>query len=132
MLLTVYKREYTAKQLDLLAAQTWAHRISGVFIYQNEHHVDITAMLRKYQQPSFPLRVYHVHSKDFNFPFYGRLAVAALLDTPYVAMFDDDIQPQPGWLQHCFQTVEKHNAIVGNRGVYLTPGKVTENETKRK
>lgn len=54
-----------------------------------------------------------------NHKFFGRFAAAALVDTRYVAIFDDDTIPGPQWFENCVNTMQMYNdkAILGTTGV---------------
>ena len=54
---------------------------------------------------------------DWNSKFHMRFAVALGIDTDYVAVFDCDTIPCPGWLWNCWD--HRHLGILGCSGVYL-------------
>ena len=57
---------------------------------------------------------------NFNWKFFGRFALANLATTTYVALFDDDILPQPMWFENCLCTIRNgHDGILGGSGVLL-------------
>lgn len=58
---------------------------------------------------------------NHNWKFYGRFAAAMLVDTEYVAMFDDDTIPGKDWLSNCLQTMKVQEGILGGVGCVL-PG----------
>ena len=104
VILTVWKRENLAKQLECIKNQTVD--ISDIYVYQNESHIDITYLKDKYNFK-------HIHSKDVNFKFHGRFTLPLLFSTTYTAIFDDDTMPNKGWLDHCKKLCEEKNCILG-------------------
>lgn len=56
---------------------------------------------------------------DHNWKFYGRFAAAMLVDTEYVAIFDDDTIPGKDWLSNCHQTMQTNEGILGGVGCIL-------------
>ena len=55
-----------------------------------------------------------------NFKFHARFAFALLSKTKYVAIFDDDDIPMPGWFENCLKTIEDgYDGILGSIGVIL-------------
>jgi hypothetical protein len=58
---------------------------------------------------------------NWNTKFFGRFTIPLFLNTPYVAIFDDDIIPQKDWLKNCLETIEKPetNGILGGSGIIL-------------
>ena len=58
-----------------------------------------------------------------NWKFWGRFALANMVRTQYVALFDDDILPQPHWFQNCLNTIAAGtDGILGGSGVVLPAG----------
>jgi|GEM_PF-1207830 len=62
-----------------------------------------------------------VFNNDHNWKFYGRFAAALLVDTEYVAIFDDDTIPAKDWLSNCLETMAVKEGILGGVGCIL-PG----------
>ena len=58
---------------------------------------------------------------NHNWKFFGRFALALMAETKYVALFDDDMLPQPGWLKSCLETASQPetNGILGGCGIRL-------------
>lgn len=57
---------------------------------------------------------------NHNFKFHARFALALLAKTEYVAVFDDDDMPMPGWFESCIDTINKgYDGILGSIGVRL-------------
>lgn len=103
---TSYKRNYLEQQLPRILNQTW--KPTDLIVWQNENHLDVSSVCQKYGADL-------VHSSR-NFKFHGRFTVPLLLNTDYVAIFDDDTMPNPGWLEHCLKTHEEYGCVVGANG----------------
>lgn len=58
---------------------------------------------------------------NWNTKFWGRFTIPLIVDTPFVAMFDDDIIPPVDWFKNCLETIKKPetNGILGGSGVIL-------------
>lgn len=58
---------------------------------------------------------------NWNTKFFGRFTIPLLIKTPFVAIFDDDMQPPKDWIQNCLDTIKKEefNGILGGSGVLL-------------
>jgi len=61
------------------------------------------------------------HIANWNTKFWGRFTLPLLMDSEYIALFDDDVIPNEDWLQNCLDTIEtdKTNGILGGTGVIL-------------
>jgi len=110
-ILTRYRRgEYLQAQIEALRAQT--HPPTEIWLWSN-HAEDQSA-------DDVSAQVDRLILCDSNFSFWGRFALGNLARTPYVAFFDDDILPQPGWLQNCLSQYEQGlEGILGGSGVIL-------------
>jgi len=109
-ILTAYRRtEYLADQVRALRTQTVPPEEIWVWTNQSsEKLVDMSSQVDR------------VIVSNANWSFWGRFALANLVRTGYVAFFDDDILPQPKWLENCLQTIEKgYDGILGGSGVIL-------------
>ena len=53
---------------------------------------------------------------DHNWKYFGRLALAMLTQTSFVAIFDDDTIPGVKWLENCCTTYAQEEAILGGVG----------------
>ena len=60
-----------------------------------------------------------IFNNDHNWKFYGRFAAAMLVDTEFVAIFDDDTLPGKDWLSNCHQTMQTNEGILGGVGCIL-------------
>ncbi len=106
IILTAYKRDYFNEQIDAILNQTIP--VKSIYIWQNGNYIDID----KYRD------LYNVKliKSDENLKFHGRFAFAHIIQTKYVAIFDDDIIPGKNWLDNCLKLSQQHNCIVGANG----------------
>lgn len=107
VILTGFKRDNFDLQIETINSQTIKPK--NVFLYQDEEHVNLDKYRKEYG-------VKHIHSKDFNFGFYGRMSMALLMDTEYTLVIDDDTIPGERWLENCLQLSKEKNCIVGPGG----------------
>jgi len=56
---------------------------------------------------------------NHNWKYCGRFAAACLVDTEYVAIFDDDTMPGNKWFENCLNTHKKTPGIMGTVGVNI-------------
>ena len=57
-----------------------------------------------------------------NFGVWARFAYALNAKTEYICIFDDDTIPGKRWLENCYETIQKHEGLLGTIGVvYHTP-----------
>ena len=57
-----------------------------------------------------------------NFGVWARFAYALNAKTEYICVFDDDTIPGKRWLENCYETIQKHEGLLGTIGViYQTP-----------
>jgi len=110
VILNAYRRvEYLAEQVKSIREQTIAP--SEIWLWYNASPDKIQDVSRL---------VDRVVVSNTNWLFWGRFALGNLVRTKYVAFFDDDILPQPRWLENCLNTIkENHNRILGGSGVIL-------------
>lgn len=109
-ILTVYKRsEYLDMQVEALRQQTRPPAEIWVWCNDNETNAE-----------DFSGLVDRVIISNTNWKFWGRFALANLVRTPFVCILDDDILPQPKWLENCLDTIAAgHDGILGGSGVIL-------------
>ncbi|CAM3649100.1 glycosyltransferase family 2 protein [Rheinheimera salexigens] len=110
VILTAYRRaEYLAEQITALRNQTIPP--DEIWVWSNrseEELLDVSELADR------------VIVANSNFLFWGRFALASLVRTEYVAFFDDDILPQPGWFENCLNTIANgDDGILGGSGVLL-------------
>jgi hypothetical protein len=110
VILTAYKRrEYLPMQVEALRAQTCPPAEIWVWCNDNESVAD-----------DFSGLVDRVIISNANWKFWGRFALANMVRTPFVCILDDDILPQPKWIENCLETLEAgHDGILGGSGVIL-------------
>ena len=57
-----------------------------------------------------------------NFGVWARFACALNAKTVYICALEDDTIPGTRWLENCYETIQKHEGLLGTIGViYLTP-----------
>ena len=95
VILSLWKRENYVQQLEYIINQR--KKPYQIWIYQNESHLNIDIPEDIKQKYNISI----IQSKDMNFKFYGRFAIALLCETEYVAVFDDDTIPGNRWLENC-------------------------------
>lgn len=110
VILTAYRRvEYIADQITALRNQT--HPPSEIWVWSNaspDKLLDLSALADR------------VIVSNTNWLFWGRFAAGNLARTGYLAFFDDDILPQPRWLENCLDTISQgYDGILGGSGVIL-------------
>lgn len=113
VILTAYRRsEYLAQQIEALRAQSIPPKEIWVWSNQSEDELrDVSNLADR------------VVVSNSNFLFWGRFSLANLVRTKYVAIFDDDILPQPKWFENCLKTIESGiDGILGGSGVLLPVG----------
>lgn len=113
VILTAYRRvEYLAQQIEAIRSQSIAP--VEIWVWTNaspDDLVDISSLADR------------VVVSNSNWLFWGRFALANLCRTGYVAIFDDDILPQPRWFESCLATIDQgYDGILGGSGVILPLG----------
>ena len=109
-ILTVYKRgRYLRAQIEALREQSVPP--SEIWVWTNQSDME----LHDYSDVADRVVV-----SNTNWKFWGRFALANMVRTQYVALFDDDILPQHNWFKHCLDTIASGtNGILGGSGVVL-------------
>lgn len=115
IILTAYKRDYFEEQISAIKNQTIQPK--DIYMWQNGSYINID----KYRKYGIKLI-----KSDQNFKFHGRFAFALLMQTEYVAIFDDDIIPGNKWLENSLKLSKLKNCIVGQNGRFYT-NKPTQN-----
>jgi len=113
VILTVYKRgRYLSAQIDALRNQS-APPVE-IWVWTNQSDME----MHDYSKLADRVVV-----SNTNWKFWGRFALANMARTQYVALFDDDILPQPNWIKNCLETVSSGtDGILGGSGVILPAG----------
>ena len=107
VLLTQWKRPHLEKQLECITKQTL--QPDYLIVYQNENHVDITNILKKFE------KVIHVKS-DFNTKYFGRFAYFFSLPVDICIIIDDDMIPGKNCIKNYVEQCTTKNAIIGGNG----------------
>ena len=113
VILNVYKRQYTLEhQIQAVLNQSISTKPEDIHIWYN--YSGIGQELPKNKE----IKVYKC---NWNTKFFGRFTIPLLCQTPYIAMFDDDILPGKDWLKNCLDTIEnpETNGILGGSGIIL-------------
>lgn len=109
-ILTVYKRgEYLSAQIEALRNQSFPPSEIWVWCNSSDQAIEDFSHLAD-----------RVVVSNTNWKFWGRFALANMVRTQYVCLFDDDILPQPNWIKSCIDTIHSGtNGILGGSGVVL-------------
>jgi len=105
-ILTGYKRDYFDKQISQLKNQSTP--ISNFFIFQNEKYIDLSYLREKYGV--------HIVQSDINTKYWGRFAIAQIINSEYILIMDDDIIPGTEWVENCLRLCKEKNCIVCANG----------------
>lgn len=106
VVLTQWKRPHLEKQLRQIMNQTI--KIDYVIVFQNENHVDITDLIKKYN-------VIHVHS-SYNTKYFGRFSYFFTIPVDICIVMDDDIIPGTNCIKNYVEQCVNKNAIIGGNG----------------
>lgn len=113
VILNVYKRPYTLeKQIKAIKNQSILIPSENIHVWYNKSDVE--------QQLPKDKKI-NTYKCSWNTKFFGRFTIPLLLQTEYVALFDDDTIPHKDWLKNCLETINKPqtNGILGGSGVIL-------------
>ncbi len=106
-ILQIYRRpQYLQEQLKAIESQTI--KSDKIIIVHNEGN-------EKFDLPEFSDKVQYIYANP-NLKFHLRYAIALLVDTEYVAFFDDDTIPQEKWFENCISIIQKVNCICVSNG----------------
>lgn len=111
VILNAYRRPYNLKmQIQAIREQSVPPKEIWLWINQHEdnEHFDFSE-----------LDVDKIFHNNHNWKFYGRFAGALLVDTEYVAIYDDDTVPGSRWHENCVNTMSTHEGILGSAGIIL-------------
>jgi hypothetical protein len=110
-IITAYRRPHTIRPLvAALRAQTV--RPDRIWAWANDPTPEVTAALAG-------AGLDRIVTSSENTYFHGRFALALLVPTEYVAIFDDDSIPGPEWFDNCLATMARTAGILGTAGVLL-------------
>jgi hypothetical protein len=113
VILNVFKRPHTLEQqIQAIKSQSIPIKSENIHVWYNRSEVQ--QVLPKDQN----IKTYVC---NWNTKFFGRFTIPLLCDTPYIAMFDDDVYPQVDWFKNCLETIQKPetNGVLGGSGVIL-------------
>lgn len=121
VILTVYKRgEYLPAQIKALRQQSIPPK--EIWVWCNEAGLpfdDVSELVDR------------IVISNSNWKFWGRFSLANMVRTKYIALFDDDILPQPNWFKNCLQTYASGiKGILGGSGVILPTSGGYSSKTK--
>jgi hypothetical protein len=110
VILNGYKRgRALEKQYESIRTQTL--RPKEIMLWQNKGE-DFDPLVTN--------KMTHANSNK-NFGVWARFAFALNAETEYVCVFDDDTIPGKKWLENCYDTIQKHDGLLGTIGVkFLT------------
>ncbi|MFW6242826.1 MAG: glycosyltransferase family A protein [bacterium] len=111
VILNVYKRPETLeKQIQVIKNQSIKIKSENIHVWYNKSDLAQYAPKDKY------IKTYY---SNWNTKFFGRFLIPSLIRTEYVAIFDDDLLPQPDWFKNCLDSMEKQEGIYGGSGVLV-------------
>lgn len=113
VVLNVYKRGFMLeKQIEAIMNQSVTIEYENIHVWYNNAGV-------VQEQPKN--KKINTYVCNWNTKFWGRFTIPLLVDTKYIALFDDDTIPEKDWLKSCIETIEKPetNGILGGSGVIL-------------
>ena len=111
VILNAYRRPYNLKmQVEAIRNQTVPPK--QIWLWVNAHEDNEGFDFKS-------LDVDRIFHNDFNWKFYGRFAAALLVDTEYIALYDDDTVPGSQWHKNCLDTMGENEGILGTAGVIL-------------
>ena len=113
VVLTVWKRNNLAEQLDALLNQT--QRPGHIWVCQDERHINIDRIKKRFPYVEFI-------NSTVNFKYFGRFALAQFAQTDYVWILDDDVIPSTTWLARARTRCASANAIISSAGRIIPAG----------
>ena len=116
VILNVYKRpNMLERQIQAIRNQSIPIKSENIHVWYNKSDVPQYLPINK---------KINTYACNWNTKFWGRFTIPLLLNTKYIAMFDDDIIPQIDWFKNCLDTIEKPetNGILGGSGVVIHKG----------
>ena len=106
-ILQIYKRpEYLQEQINAVLNQTL--KSDKLIIVHNEGDAIFDNIV-------YPENTQFIYATP-NMKFHLRFAIGLLMNTEYVAFFDDDTIPGENWYKNCIETISKHECICGTNG----------------
>ena len=112
VILNVYKRPETLEaQINSILKQSIKVKPENIHVWYNESGVE------QFLPENGTIKTYEC---NWNTKFHGRFVVPLLLNTEYIAIFDDDVLPNVNWFKNCLDSMMKQEGIYGSSGVFLT------------
>lgn len=113
VILNVYKRPHMLnRQIEAILDQTIGVEPEDIHVWYNPSGVfqDIPKN-----------RKVNTYASSWNTKFFGRFTIPMLCRTDYIAVFDDDNIPMPGWFESCLNVIneEETNGILGGVGITI-------------
>lgn len=115
VILNVYRRPHTLeKQIEAIKNQSMEINSENIHVWFNNPDINI----EQFKPVDDKIKTYQC---NWNTKFWGRFTIPLLVQTEYVAMFDDDIIPQKDWFKNCLDTINNPatNGILGGSGVIV-------------
>lgn len=109
VILNAYRRPHTIeKQIEALLGQSV--KPEEIWLWRNYHSdfdIDVASIkgIDKYCD------------SNHNWKYFGRFAFSMLVQTEFVAFFDDDTIPGNNWFKNCLETFDKSPGIIGGVGL---------------
>ena len=120
VILNCYRRPHNLKmQIDAIKSQSIKPKQIWLWINHHEDNIGFDAS---------ELGVDKIFTNDHNWKFYGRFAAALLVDTEYIAIYDDDTVPGRLWHKNCLDTMETHEGILGSAGIILNGNRYIQHD----
>ncbi len=120
VIITVWKRHYLWEQLLCVLEQTILPH--AIIVLQNENHINVAKLIGEYKSEA--TEIFHIQS-ELNLKYFGRYGLAALVDTEYLLMLDDDVLPGPMWLETCLAKVDRFQSVISCSGRMIPPDDYT-------
>lgn len=111
VILNVYRRPHTLeKQIESVLNQSVEIKPENIHVWYNESGVEQALPNDK------SIKTYKC---NWNTKFHGRFTIPLLLNTEFVAMFDDDVLPNKDWFKNCLDSMNRQEGIYGASGIHL-------------
>jgi len=118
VILNVYRRpQNLPTQIKAVREQSVPPKEIWLYInfHEDQEPYDFDGLLNAKE----PHKIDKIIYSSYNFKYYGRFAIALLVQTKYVALYDDDTIPGKDWHKNCLDTMEINPGILGSAGIIL-------------